>query len=370
MTWTYDICDTVHGQKLSQVEPISGSFSRVLNGIGSGTHAFVATSLGTSPNASGNYSRRVLTAPWSRTLVQSWDGVPRYAGVITSQDWDEDADRITITHSEIREIFKRRRTFGVDGYKGEVGGTLTVEKNTIESLVGWLIWQGMQGLAPNWSLPIIPPPRNVAGPHTRIWHDYNMPVVEAEMTALQNAYGGPDIDFQQQWTLDPTEPRLVWQSRVGELTGRLLEWYPGAAERPKITKLKVTEDGSKTGNMIYAVGNGQERDKLVRKALADTDQPALERVEMYGNLTDKGWLQGHADADLATFRLPTEQVSFSIRAGDKDAGVNDLVLGQPLRLNFKNHGWFDDGPRDYRLIGYSGDLTENIALQVQPRQGT
>ena len=364
--WTWTIVDTVSGNRLQDVIPVSNGWARVMNGIGSGSHAFVASAIGDNPNASGNSARRTLTAPWARTLVVSWDGISRYAGIILKRTYNPDTNRITIEHSELREIFKRRFTFGTNGYQGEGGGKLIIEKNTIASLVGWLIYQALQGTASNWSLPVILPPRNIAGPHTRTWHDYNFPVIESELTELQNAFGGPDIDFTPEWTEDR---RLVWRSRVGALTGRRLEANLSAIERPKATKVVVTEDGAKSGNMLYALGDGQERDMLVRKARANTDQPALERIENYAQLKDLGWLQNHADADLATFRNPTEQVSFVIRAGDKP-GVNDLVLGQPWGLYTKNSGWFDDGWHDYRLISYaSADLGENITLQMQPVTG-
>ncbi|GAA0960177.1 hypothetical protein [Frigoribacterium faeni] len=365
--WTFDICDTVTGERLDSLYPSAGSFSRVLNGIGSGTHTFVTREIGvTGDRASFQRQRKALTAPWARTLVQSWDAVPRYAGLITQRTMNEQAGTVVVQHSEVREILKRRFTFGENGYQGEGGGRFTIGNNTLESLVSWLIWQGMQGIRGNWGLPVRVPPRNVVGRHTRTWWDYNFPVIETEMTELQNAYGGPDIDFQQQWSASKT---LEWQARVGALTdGKTLEWNLTADERPRVTDFEIVHDGSKTANMVYTIGDGQERDMLVRKALAETAQPALERIEPYGQMKRLDWLQEHADADLQTFRVPTEQMSFSIMAGDKP-GVNDLVLGQTLRLYTKNHIWIEDGWHDYRLIGYSGDLTDKIALQVQLKQG-
>jgi hypothetical protein len=342
--WAYHVCDTVSGEIIGEVKPSSGNWERVMNGIGSGTHEFVLSSLGIPGNrASFQRARRTLTAPNARTLVQSWDGQVTYAGFITYRKMTNKTDKLVIRHSEIREIFKKRFTFGVNGYQGEGGGKLIIENNSIDSLVAWLIWQGMQGIGPNWSLPLIPPPRNVAGPHMRVWWDYNFPVVESEMTELQNAYGGPDIEFKPQWSASNT---LEWQSRLD---------------------IEMEEDTAKTGNMMYAIGDGQERDMLVTKAKADTAQPALERVESYSQLKDRSWLQGHADADLETFRNPTEQVTWSIQAGD-NPGIRDLVLGQRVRLYFKNHNWFDDGWHDYRLIAFRGDLTETVRLETQPHK--
>jgi len=361
--WTYHICDTGSGEIIGEVKPSSGSWDRVMNGIGSGQHSFVLSDLGIPGNrASYQAIRRTLTAPNARTLVQSWDGQVTYAGFITDRSTDRESGVLTVQHSEIREIFKKRFTFGENGYQGEGGGKLIVENNTIESLVGWLVWQGMQGIGDNWSLPLIPPPRNITGGHTRTWWDYNFPVVESEITELQNAYGGPDIEFKPQWSASNT---LEWQSRVGALDdGKTLDWNL-SAERPRATQVKTKEDASKTANMVYTIGDGQERDMLVRKARASTAQPALERIENYAQLKELGWLQGHADADLATFRNPTEQVSWTIRAGD-NPGIRDLVLGQRVRLYTKNDNWFEDGWHDYRLIAFSGDLTEDIRLETQP----
>jgi len=369
--WKYDICDTVSGAIIGEVKPASGSWERVMNGTGGGTHEFVLSSLGQQGNrASFQRIRRALTAPNARTLVQSWDGQVTYAGFITHRKMTDKSDKLVVRHSEIREIFKKRFTFGENGYQGDAdpktgdigAGRLSIVNNSVDSLVGWLIWQGMQGIGPNWSLPLIPPPRNVPGPHKRVWWDYNFPVVESEMTELQNAYGGPDIEFKPQWSASNT---LEWQSRVGKLDdGKMLDWNT-TAERPRALDIEVEEDSTKTGNMMYALGDGQERDMLVRKAKADTAQPALERVENYSQLKDLDWLQSHVDADLQTFRTPTEQVTWSIQAGD-NPGIRDLVLGQRVRLYFKNHNWFDDGWHDYRLIAFRGDLTETVRLETQP----
>jgi hypothetical protein len=364
--WSTVICDTITGRQLATVEPLSGSWERKMNGIGTGSHTFVTSSIGAGATIGARRaSRRELLTPWGRTLVQCWDGVPRYAGLLLDPVLERDKGTVTVGHTEVRELWKHRTTFGTNGYSGNIeDGKLPILNQSLAAIAGWLIHVSLEGPGANWSLPFVLPDRSAAGTDSRTWYDYNLPFIDSELTEIQDSEGGPDIDLVPRWSATGT---LEWVIRVGALSGAALEWNLSAPE-PALTGVKSTLDGSKQSNVLYATGDGQEVDLLVRSArAASATIPALERIESYSQLEDLKALQGHANEDLATFRAPTTQHSMRMQA-DGTPGVSDLELGQTLRTYTADDDWFDDGWDAHRLIGYSGDLSNTITLQLQPER--
>lgn len=360
--WTHYICATRTGERLTQVYPTGGSFTRRMNGIGSGTHTFVAAELGAGASVNARRSSRVdLTRTWSRTLVQCWDGKPIYAGIIVGKTTKTDGtfDLATI---EFRELLKYRTTFGISGYNGKDDEQLILRGQSLASIAGWLIWDVTQGPTVNWQLPLILPPRNLNGPHDRVYHEFNLPVIEDELTAIQNTLSGPDVDFEPSWAADGT---LQWTARVGDLTGDTLEWNLGVPQ-PALTDFTFQEDGNKQGNVFYAVGNGSDRDMLLATSstLLAPEDPAMERFVQYTSEKQQSVLQRRADSQIRTYRSPTRQYSFALQA-DGAPGLRQLKLGQTLRTYLVDNDWITDGWVSNRLIGFSGDLTNTIKLQLQ-----
>jgi hypothetical protein len=360
--WTYFICDTVSGEKLEQVTPLGdGGFSRRLNEITDGAHTFATSAFGAGATVHERRGARLdLTRPWYRTLVQCWDGVPRYAGVIVRRSLNGPTGSFSLDHKDLRQIFTRRTTLGTDGYSGKTDGAFPVTNETLASLVGQLLWVSMQGATAQWKLPLVLPPRGVPGTESRVWRDYQMPIVEPELRELQNVDGGPDIDFAPRWS---SSGKLEWEVRVGDLTGPQLEWNLSAPE-PSLTLESFVEDGLNQGTAFYAVGNGSETDLLVRTARTSTNGPALERVVPYAQVDDGDVLQKHASADARAFAAPTREYEFSMQAGGSP-GLNDLVLGQTIRTYTTGDEWLLAGWTSHRLVGFTGDHTSTVKLQVQ-----
>jgi hypothetical protein len=364
--WSTVMCDTITGRRLATLEPVSCSGERKMNGIGTGSHTFVTSSIGAGATVDARRAaRRDLLTPWARTLVQCWDGQPRYAGLLLNPVVNRDKGTVTVGHTEARELWKHRTTFGTNGYSGNIeDGKLPVLNKSLAAIAGWLIHVSLEGPAANWSMPFVLPDRDASGTNSRTWYDYNLPIIDSELTEIQDSEGGPDIDLVPRWSADGS---LEWVIRVGALTGPTLDWNLSVPE-PALTGVTSTLDGAKQSTVLYATGDGQEVDLLVRTARATSATvPALERIESYSQLEDLKALQGHANEDLATFRTPTTQYSMSMQA-DGTPGVADLVLGQKLRTYTADDDWFDDGWDAHRLIGYSFDLSNTITLQLQPER--
>ena len=359
--WTYFIVDTVTGEKLEQVTPLDGGFTRRLNETTGGQHTFATSAFGAGATVHERRGARLdLTRPWHRTLVQCWNGRPRYAGVITRRTPKASGGTFSIDHKDVREILKARTTLGVDGYSGKTDGAFTITKETLASLVGHLLWVSMQGATDQWRLPLVLPPRGVAGEESRTWHDYNLPVIETELTELQNTDGGPDVDFYPRWSASGA---LEWEVRVGALSGPQLEWNLNT-DQPELVLVDFVEDGLNQGTTFYAVGDGSEVDLLVRTARTSTNGPALERIESYSQVDDGDTLQKHASADARAFAAPTREYRFVMRA-DGRPGVNDLVLGQIIRTYSTGDEWLLAGWTEHRLVGFTCDTTTTVQLHVQ-----
>lgn len=362
--WSHYICATRTGERLTEVTPIDGSFTRRMNGVGEGTHSFVAAELGAGASVNARRSSRVdLTRTWTRTLVQCWDGKPIYAGIIVGKNVKSDGtfDLATV---EFRELLKYRTTFGISGYNGKDDEQLILRGQSLASIAGWLIWDVMQGPTDNWQLPLILPPRNLNGPHDRVYHEFNLPVIETELTAIQDTLSGPDVDFEPSWADNGT---LQWTARVGDLSGNTLEWNLGVPQ-PSLTDFTFREDGNKQGNVFYGIGNGSDRDMLVATSstLLSPEEPALERFARNTQVKDMAVLQRRTNEQIRVYRSPTRQYAFSMQA-DGDPGLKQLKLGQTLRTYMVDNDWITDGWVENRLIGYSGDLSNTIKLQLQGR---
>jgi len=361
--WTTWLCSTTTGDKLAQVDNSALadiSWERKLNGIGTGNVSFVMDGIGSGSHAAARRDdRRKLLVPWSRTIVRCWADNPVYAGVFTNPDVDGAKGTVTFRHAEFRELLKHRTTVGVGGYTPK---RRQVFKNeSLASLAGRLIRMAVEGPRPNYGLPLVLPPVGMAGTEDRTWADYDLSYIEDELSEIQDDDGGPDIDFVPRWSADD---RLEWVPRIGNLGGGLLEWNLTAPKTP-LAGLTLQGNATEQANVVYASGDGSEEKLLVRSAWATTDVPALERVESYSQLKNGRALQSHADAEVLSRQKPPSDWPFSMLA-DGNPGVLDLKLGQQHRVYVKDDPWIIDGWKDdVRLVGYSGDTTNKIELQLQ-----
>jgi hypothetical protein len=363
MAWSWFICETISGRKLAQVEASGSSpATRKLNGVGTGTHEFVTSTLGVGSTAAARRSSRLdLTRTWSRTVVQCWNGKPMYAGVIVGKAPGR-GGTVSLRTVDVREVLKYRTTFGISGYNGAADEQLKLEKQSLASIAGYLIWDVMQGPTGNWQLPLILPPRDIAGPHDRTYHEFNLPVIERELAAIQNTDGGPDVDFDPKWSSSDT---LQWEARVGALTGSPLQ-FNQSVPQPPLTDFGFVEDGNAQGNVFYAIGNGSDRDlKVARSAtILAADEPALERIVRYTQERDQTVLQARADEDLRVYKNPTRQYSFSMQA-DGTPSAGNLRLGQRISVYTQNDDWLPDGWLDTRLVGFTIGTGNTVQLQLQ-----
>lgn len=358
MSWSYVFCDTRTGVKQLSAVPFEGPWSKALNGNGLGSNKFL---LSDATNAELPW--RDLTTPWGRTLVKCWNGAPAYAGIIYHRGFDWDTQVWTIQHATFRSLLAHRTTLGENGYAVGPGGETHELNKELRAIAGRLVWIANEGPTPNYSLPVEWVDASLVGTDSRSYYDYNLVTTEAGLRELQDVDGGPDIDFEPQWSDAGT---LKWVMRSGtdaapKLSGGTTDWYMNVKER-KLFNVSFAEDASQQATSVLAVGKGSEADMKVAYARVDSSLPALERIEPYKDIDDQNILQSHADADLATFKSPTEQWSASMLAENLP-----MQLGSTMRLYFKGDPGASDGWHDLRVIGLSGDTSETVRVSLQPK---
>lgn len=362
MVWSYWFVNTITGEKQLQVEPAGGSFGRVLNAAGSGSHVF---KLGDRRLPRQRWWE--LTEPWARTLVQCWDDVPVYAGLITGRPYSRDSQTLTVTHTDIRSLFLDRYPFGVASYWADelnrVPGKLTITNKSIVAALAKVLEQGMLGPvgAADYTLPVVLPSTGTAGSFSRTFENFNFQNVADIMAELQEMDGGPDVEFAPRWS---SSGRLEWVLRAGALTGGTFEWHLEAEQSP-VSSFTVAEDALKQVTGTFGVGQGSGADMIVggTPGVATAAIPARDVIVKWQNVPTDAEASSLAKEHVAAHRDPTVQPALKVLASTVDPTT--LILGSTIRTYDLDDPWLPDGWTDQRLIGVSGGVGEEIVLTVQ-----
>lgn len=373
MAWSVWVCDTVSGAKIQRLPVSAFSWSRVLNGSGSGS-----ATVKLNDSALKKLNPLVLTAPVSNTLVLDWDGVVVYAGVIWSRDYTREGTSLTLEHSDIWSVLSRR--FAVNHYEGAVElWKATYTAMTLRQFTKYLMVLGLYADAnANMMLPITLPADEV-GTIKRTVYGYHLGNLVDSLEDVMNEANGPDIDFRPRWV----GGALNWEMRVGstanpKLTAGTYEWNMSAA-KSGMFDLKVKEDAAKLVTNMVAVGEGTEQDMLIRSnRIVNPSYPHLERALSYKSVSDGDALYDLANGGLQVYKTPTTQWSFSVKAsGTPKAGggfnernqVTTFLPGGTARVYVQSDPWLSNGWHSHRLVQFSGDLSEDVKLEFQPDGG-
>ena len=356
MAWNVWCCDTTTGTKLYRLPAASFSWQRVLNSGGSGQASFKL-----ADPLFREFDMRSCTALVRRTLVVEWDGEPVYAGIGWKRTYDRDTQTLTVDHSDLWSILSRRlmvsqNTTGVEKTKLEFTNisVSTVVKKTVQTGTADLPMV-------YWS--------DFSGGRKAVFEGYMLQSVADALQDQIDQPDGPDVDFRPIWGPNG----LQWQMRSNEQFGTYT-WNMSAGQTG-VSGITVTEDGAKLTNNVFAVGQGTEKDSIIRATPASSPYPLLQSTESHKDVKDVAKLDGFVQEAQRIYSSPTEQWSFDILAsgGNGDSSdqtrVTDLRLNGALSLYSAGDPWIPDGSSKHRLIRYSGDLGEKINLEFQPTGG-
>jgi len=359
--WSYFIHDTLTGARRAPVTPSAGSFGTMISDIGGGSHTFQVRS--SDMNAADWKS---LTYPWANTLVQCWDGVPVYAGLLLGRTLNRNTGTLTVQHKELRLLLNRRFPFRVGGER-IIAGTLALRDKSLRGLIVEIVRSGVSKLNGDdgWNLPVaLPAPEG--GNFDATLYAYDFVTIENGIAEVEGRDGGPDVVFEPRLI----EGRLDWLLRVGgpRLDGRTLT-YPMNVPEPRLFDVQVTDDGSEMLTGVFAIGKGSEADMRVGEAGFRGNPvariPYLDSSRSLKEIDDVRELESHGVGELAAHGQPTTQWEMKTRA-DVAPGLAQLRLGSILRMRYQDDWWEPDGDIDQYLIGISGGVTNTITLDVQP----
>lgn len=371
MAWSTWICETRTGAKLVRVPEAEGKFSHRLSGGTGGSSEFVITKVTDSAAAGYSVLRDdALTLPWATTLVRCWNDVPKYAGLIEADGFNDDDQTLTLTHVDIDTFLgDSRYPFGVTSYWADepnhVPGALVIAGKNYSAAVAKVVEQGLLGPSAIYSLPIVLPSTATAGAFSSTYHNYNFQNVGdilADFRAL-----GVDIEFEPRWSSSDT---LEWVLRVGtdaspSLVGDVFEFNQTAAKR-RLTGVRYKRDGKMQLTGQFGIGAGSE---ALMRVGGDgiggaSTIPARDAAEFYKTETSEVRLAAYGSAAVAAQELPTKQWEMSMLAGE-EPGLENVRLGSIFRMFWKGSPRIPDGSSDVRVIGLSFDESDRVVIDAQ-----
>lgn len=352
--WRVFSVSTLDWSTKVRVTPASFPWGRALNGGKGGSATF---KLGDP--AVAETANTTTLAPWSRMLVAEYSGLIVYAGLITGTEYDRDSQTLTVTHEDLWAVMSRRLMAGLVA-NGVQTTALVYTGVTLAQLAKLAVYQGNDDAA-RFNLPIALP-TDETGTVAQTYYGYHLPTVASVLNDLIGTEGGPDLDFFPRWRTDDS---VEWLMRSGVVTDGQWEWDV-TAPKSQASGLKERRDGTQMANRVVALGEGSEKNMILRvdDASATSSFLPLDAVTTYKDETSGTRLEARGRADRRARDEPTTQVSMDVQM-DADFAVYMLRLGGTVKWKTQGDPYFPDGWKSSRLIEFSGDLTDKVHLEFQ-----
>lgn len=358
MTWSHWICDTFSGSRLMLVSPAQERWQTSITAIGAGSHSFA---LRDEETRLPRGTWRDLSTPWVRTLVSCWDDVPQYAGLVNRREYDQRTGTLVLKSIELREVLAIRMPFTVPEY--DPNGVRAVVGKSLRGIMRQILdWGTNRGTGTDWTLPLVLP-ADQGGAESRSWQMYNFETVEQLLSQIEGAEGGPDLHLRPRWGATGA---LEWEARIGAPTlgGPTFEWDM-TADEIGLTSFSVVEDASMQLTGVFSLGSGSEADMRVGQSpftgIAGTRIPNLDATRSFKTIADKSQLDQRALAELRAFREPSLAISAATLASEV---LPSMILGSTVRAWIEGDDFLPDGWLTSTVTGMSGDLSEQITLEV------
>ena len=111
---TYRLFNTITGNPIGLPIHCQGSWRDSMTSVGSGTFELQVPRVSRFTPAQW----QAATAHWMVTLVEFWDDVPMFAGVIEDKIWDYWREVLTLKTVTVDDFLRNRFPFGVGGGYG------------------------------------------------------------------------------------------------------------------------------------------------------------------------------------------------------------------------------------------------------------
>lgn len=200
---------------------------------------------------------------------------------------------------------------------------------------------------------------------------YEYKTVSSEISSIASLFNGFDWNIRTHMQVDGTfTRRLVWgypQLGISRDSTKFLFEYPG-----NIKTYSITEDASKAGNYLTAIGGGEGLDQIESHAgaadLIASGWPRLDISTSYKDVFDPALLDDRARSDMAKYRVPVTILSVTV-AATQDPVLGSYRPGDWARFRIDDD-WYPD-PLDVklRMTGYNVTVNddgspETVALEM------
>lgn len=359
----YKVCmvDTGSWSKITDIEPLSGSWARALNGGRSGSLTLQAGYEGSLGPVI-----RSTTWPLETLVVVESDSRIEFAGFITTTKYSWESQQVSLSLNDIWWMFGKR--FLLDNRTSLLTQS-QLDFNGVDNrmLAKRAIEFGTNGgSAPEYNLPIVLP-ADSAGSINRRVYGYDMETIQDLLDEAMDSEDGVDLDFRPRWASDGT---LEWVMETNANKSRLLEWDLDA-DHHNVTDFDFSIEGQGIGNLVYGLGEGSEVDMKVHAAKTpDSVYLALERSVSFKDVKDADALRRRTLGEMVPTNGAIRQISMTIN-GDDRPNVGDLYLGSTIRWKADNDPWLLAGwSGEWELLEYSGSMTDSeVKLEFQGREG-
>lgn len=228
-----------------------------------------------------------------------------------------------------------------------------------------------------------------SGTHERNYLGVDFKSVGSALRDLANVEGGPEYRFRPRFTSDRLGIEWVFEVGTGA-QALLVSAVPHVWDmsRPEAVAfgLTIDEDASDLSSLAWATGGRQSDSILVSRAydgsLIDAGFPLLETVSTsHSSVSQQATLDGHTRDALSS--RPVESWSFTAKAhpidsdgqpagpqlGDFRSGDYAEVIIEPWdpATGRGDPYLLDGGTFQHRIVGLSGDVGENVTVQLQTR---
>lgn len=331
---------------------------------------------------------RNLLLPVKQFMAISFRGEILEGGPIWTRDYDEDTGDLTINGLGLWSIFDRRKTLpGAELYPVPYGtgkaiptrAVIDIYRGHLGSIARELVRLSIQDNPyAAGGLPIALPADIAGTAHERHYKGYNLGWIGDDLRELTGVDGGPDLRFRMRY-VNGDDSRVEWALEHGavdilEQAGPAWEW-DAKVERSGISKMGVTQDGTKLASIAWTAGSGQEQNMRLTAArdltLLNAGFPWLEAESSAKDEESNAVLQSISNRTIADVARPWETWRLVVRA-DTNPTLGLYRPGDWAVINLPdNHPILPAlGKVRVRIMAMDGDHTNDVKLSVAPIQGS
>lgn len=322
---------------------------------------------------------RVTVAPCTRFLGVEYldpDGASSVlqAGPVWTHSYDDDKATLAIAAAGLWSYYDHRYVIPLLGLNTpataaatHTGGMSTLAKKLVE-----LAHEYTGG-----SLPVVLPD-DEPGTNTRTYNGFDLLAVGEALRNLADGDNAIEIHFQPRRNpLDPTH--LEWVLRAGTSSNPTLTqdgddhvWNISVPRR-SLSSLSIDVDGSAMASRMWCPASGSDELKVIGRAddlsLVEQGYPLLEsEVPGRENVELQTTADSYANEAVQRSQAPVERWDASVDQDDAPR-LGSYFPGDWVRFAVASHLYLAPGDYRTRLMGFSGDDSTKVKLQLAPTIG-